>query len=56
MLCEAHLAAVDEDHQHIQDRLALKWRNRRPIDASPASFAASSRFSLIRVTSRWEMK
>jgi len=34
----------------------LRGRNRRAIDASPVSFAASARHSSIRVTSTWEMK
>ena len=35
----------------VTRRLALRCRNRRAIDASPVSFAASARYSLIRVTS-----
>ena len=31
----------------VTRRLALKWRKRRAIEASPVSFAASSRYSLI---------
>ena len=40
----------------VTRRLALRWRNIRAIEASPVSFAASSRYSSIRVTSTWEMK
>ena len=31
----------------VTRRLALRWRKRRAIEASPVSFAASSRYSLI---------
>jgi hypothetical protein len=34
----------------VTSRLALRWRNWRPIDCSPLSFAASARYSFMRVT------
>jgi hypothetical protein len=40
----------------VTSRLALRYRNRSAIDASPVSFAASARYSVIRVRSTWEMK
>jgi hypothetical protein len=40
----------------VTRRLALRWRKSKAIDASPVSFAASARYSLIRFRSTWEMK
>ena len=40
----------------VTRRLALRWRNISASDGSPASFAASARYSGMRVTSTWGMK